>query len=90
MSDLGARLRAEGVRDLTAEEISGSRGADGQGVVLPVAKSGNPGPTNERGVEANTALCNSANSYTLVVPPDSFSEMGEHYPGNPPGTDGVS
>lgn len=83
--DLGPKLRAEGVRDLTAEEMAGSRGADGRGVVLPTSPIGNPGPTTDRGVEANTAKTSPANSYTLILPPDSFSAMGERYPGDPDG-----
>ena len=52
--------RADGVRPISPSELSGSRGADGDGVVLPVTTYRNPGATpNLRGVEANTALTGS-------------------------------
>ncbi len=47
--------RAEGVRTLTSAEMSGSRGSNGEGVILPTVGYRNPGPTaNLRGVEGNT------------------------------------
>lgn len=55
------RIRAEGVAQLTAADLSGSVGADGRGVNLPEATYSNPGATpNLRGVEANTALTGSS------------------------------
>ena len=52
--------RADGVRPISPSELSGSRGADGDGVILPTTTYQNPGPTpNMRGVEPNTALMGS-------------------------------
>jgi hypothetical protein len=130
--------RGEGVRTLTAAEMSGSRGSNGEGVILPTVGYRNPGPTaNLRGVEGNTNRVDqngnsgdpiieptpgqvysdpvqfpdssgltaitgpdgkpwlgvdaaSRNSVPYVLPPDSFSAMGEFYPANGRGSDGES
>lgn len=47
--------RQEGVSAIDESYLSGSRGADGNGVELPTVSAGTPGPGPDRGIEANTA-----------------------------------
>ena len=67
--------RADGVRPISPSELSGSRGADGDGVVLPTTTYQNPGPTpNMRGIEPNTALMGSTTT------PEATQTFGAEVP----------
>ena len=82
--DDGMRMREAGTHVLTEAEMAGTRGANGDGVLLPTVGYANPGPTSDRGVEANTNPDSSANCYPLPKQDGSLSAMGEVIRGTDP------
>lgn len=67
-------------------ELEGSRGGDGNGVILPTVGYKNPGPTeNLRGVEPNTGKQSDAgNSYPLPKQDGSLTAEDESWMGDDP------
>ena len=68
--------RAEGVSQISASDLQGSRGKDGVGWALPTATAGNPGPTpNLRGIEPNTGKSEGSNVGEPVITQTFGSEV---------------